>query len=98
NDDGTARSWVIMPDGTYTVEGVKRGRVKFGVLSPDPARANSILNTKGKKKAAAAKGTLGEDPAAAGWFPLPRELGDPAKSGLECEVASSRVRHDLDLK
>src|SRR5437016_3362903 len=30
NQDGTAESWVILPDGTYSVPGVKRGHVKFG--------------------------------------------------------------------
>src|SRR3954466_1477205 len=44
NEDGTAESCAIQPDGTYSVAGVKRGRVKIGVLSPDPARAHSILN------------------------------------------------------
>src|SRR4051812_10074770 len=34
--DGTARSGVIQPDGTYAVEGVPRGPVRIGVLSPDP--------------------------------------------------------------
>src|SRR5689334_16533406 len=49
NEDGTAASGVIQPDGTYTVEGVKRGHVKIGVTSPDPARAHSILNGGGKE-------------------------------------------------
>ena len=38
NGDGTARSGVIQPDATYTVAGVKLGRVKIGVLSPNSAR------------------------------------------------------------
>src|SRR4051794_6835119 len=41
--DGTARSGVIRPDGTYAVEGVQKGPVRIGVLSPDPAHARSIL-------------------------------------------------------
>src|SRR5438477_1667604 len=53
NDDGTAVSGVIQPDGTYSVEGVKKGRVKVGVLSPDPTKARSVLHT----EAAAAKNT-----------------------------------------
>src|SRR5690349_503951 len=43
NPDGTARTGVILPDGSYTVEGVSRGLVKIGVLSPDPAHTRSIL-------------------------------------------------------
>ena len=43
NADGTAKLGVIQPDGTYTVEGVKRGRVRFGVFSPDPTKARSIV-------------------------------------------------------
>src|SRR5689334_8695397 len=45
NEDGTAESGVIQPDGSYQVASVKRGRVKIGVLSPEPARARSIVKS-----------------------------------------------------
>jgi hypothetical protein len=94
HDDGTARSGVIQPDGTYAVEGVKKGRVRFGVLSPDPAHARSILTP----KETAAKGVhfTGKGKPA-GWFALPHSLGDPATSGLGCDVSKSRTHFDLDL-
>jgi hypothetical protein len=86
--DGTAKSWVIEPDGTYTVQGIKRGRVKIGVLSPHPARARSVL--KSAKKQGKAK--------AEGWFPLPAAAGDPEKSGLACDVTAAQVQFDINLK
>src|SRR5260370_38087622 len=40
NPDGLATvKGTIQPDGNYSVEGIKRGRVKIAVLSPDPAPA-----------------------------------------------------------
>jgi hypothetical protein len=94
NDDGTAKPWVILPDSSYTVAGVKRGHVKFGVYSPDPSRARSILT----KRDPAKRRNAGARVASPGWFPLPKTLGDPDKSGLECDVLASSVHHDLDLK
>src|SRR5438067_2401783 len=79
SEDGTAQTGVIRPDGTYAVEGVKPGRVRFGVFSPDPVHARSILtghphppkDKHGKPTHTAA--------ATPGWFPIPKELGDPEK-------------------
>jgi hypothetical protein len=98
NEDGTAASGVIQPDGTYAVEGVKRGRVKIGVVSPDPARARSILK-KAENKDAKDKDHHGHTiPGTGGWFPLPPELGDPEKSGIELVVSSSRMQYDIEPK
>src|SRR5262249_16860771 len=36
NSDGTAVKGAIQPDGSYSVAGVVRGRVKIGVLSARP--------------------------------------------------------------
>src|SRR5436305_5386198 len=100
HEDGTGRVGVIEPDGTYTVEGVKRGHVKIGVFSPDPAHARSVLTPDANHAKAARTPTKGGRPAAkpkaAGWFPLPHSLGDPDKSGLTCEVTASHVEHDID--
>jgi hypothetical protein len=102
NADGTARNGVIKPDGTYSVGGVSRGRARIGVLSPDPARARSILEK--EKNQAKVNQLPGKDkaprtrPGTGGWFPLPRNLGDPDQSGLECDVSSSRVQHDIEMK
>jgi hypothetical protein len=100
--DGTAREGVIQPDGTYSVEGVSRGHVRFGVLSPDPARARSILKKEENQAQHAAEKHpkvvhTHTKPGTGGWFPLPPHLGDPEKSGLEYDVAGSRVRHDIDM-
>ena len=100
NADGTAESGVIQSDGSYTVEHVKLGPVKVGVLSPDPAHARSILTPeenraktghKSTKKAAAGKA------AAGGWFPLPHNFGNPESSGLGCDVTESRAHYDIEM-
>jgi hypothetical protein len=88
--DKTARSGVIGPDGSYTVEGVEPGDVKIGVISRDPSKARKHVGT-GSKAAAPVK------PAARSWFPLPRKLEDPATSGLSCTVGAGHIRHDIDL-
>lgn len=96
NADGTARSNVILPDGTYVVEGVKKGPVRFGVFSPDPARARSILHGSTEPGANEKHGaTKAKSPD---WFPLPKALGDPATSGLACDVSSSRFHYNLEMK
>jgi hypothetical protein len=103
NADGTAESGVIQPDGTYSVEGVKRGWVKVGVFSPDPAHARSILMADENRAKMASRKTTKKAPRtskiqAGGWFPLPHNLGDPESSGLGCDVAESHVHYDLDMK
>jgi hypothetical protein len=102
NADGTAKSGVIEPDGTYTVEGVKLGRVKIGVFSPDPAHARSILKADENRaktvRRTAKKARPAGKAAAGGWFPLPHNLGDPDKSGLACDVTESHIQHDIDMK
>jgi hypothetical protein len=98
NEDGTASSGVIQPDGTYAVEGVKRGHVKIAVVSPDPARARSILNTGDAKEAHEKDSHAHTKPGTGGWFPLPAVLGNPDTSGLELDVKSSRAQYDIDVK
>jgi hypothetical protein len=93
--DGTARSGVIYADGSYKVEGVKKGAARLGVFSPDPATAHSILHHAETSDKNSGKPEKGKSP---GWFPLPRALGDPATSGQKCDVTSSRVQFDIELK
>ncbi len=83
--DKTARSGVIEPDGTYTVEKVRPGEVKIGVISRDPSKGEH------GKKADHAK-------AAKDWFPLPANLADPEKSGYTCTIGSGNVKQDIELK
>ena len=87
--------------GRSSVEGVKGGRARIGVLSPDPAHARSILTPDENRAKEASKHAKGAKkaarPKAGGWFALPHELGDPDKSGLTCDVTSSHVEYDLEL-
>jgi hypothetical protein len=101
NADGTASSGVIQPDGTYVVEGVKRGLARVGVVSPDPLRARSILKKDDPKTGHAPHGKESHahtKPGTGGWYPLPHNLGDPDKSGLVCDVSSSHVQFNIDVK
>jgi hypothetical protein len=101
NEDGTAESGVIQPDSSYSVERVKRGHVRLGVFSPDPAHARSILRPEDNRSKAirkTAKTARAGEKAASGWFPIPHHLGDPTKSGLTCDVDSSSVHYDIEMK
>ena len=105
NDDGTAESGVIHPDGTYVVEGVKKGHVRLGVFSPNPAHARSILNPEDNRSKAMPKGGKSAAKPAkpapklapADWFPIPLELGDPEKSGLSCDVDRGQFEFNIDI-
>src|SRR5262245_20075499 len=66
NEDGTAESGVIKPDGSYSVDNVKRGHVRIGVASPDPSVARSIL--KPQQKPPKGKARQPGKPADATWF------------------------------
>jgi hypothetical protein len=99
NEDGTAESGVIQPDGTYSVTGVKRGRVKIGVLSPEPARARSIVKSEAPRPKGTGKMTAAERKAIdTGWFPIPRQLGKPDTSDIACDVAAAHVEFDIEMK
>src|SRR5262249_16240851 len=94
--DNTARSGIIEPDGSYSVEDVPRGEGKIGVISHDPSKGRSTVGgekpaSPGKKNAAAAK-------TAGGWFPLPHRFEDPETSGLSCTISKGRVVYDIELK
>ena len=88
NAGNKARSGVIEPDGSYTVEGVQPGTVRIGVISHDPAKGRSVV--RGEKPSPAAPPT--------GWFALPARFEDPAASGLTCIVGSSSASHDIEMK
>ncbi len=95
--DKTARSGVIEPDGSYTVEGVAPGEVKIAVLSHDPAKGRSVL--RGERASHLRRlGPAAAKAAAKGWFPLPHKFEDPETSGYGCTVGTGRVRYDIELR
>ena len=99
-DGGTARSGIIQPDGTYSVSGVERGHVRVGVISPNPAHTRSVLTVEANRARVGQKRThaAAYRPNNSGWFQLPRDLGDPATSGLECDVAATQVAHHTNVQ
>ena len=95
--DNKARSGVIEPDGSYTVEGVGLGEVKIAVISRDPAKGRSVLRG-GNPAPGDNNGQASPKTPPAGWFPLPPNYETPATSGLGCTIDSSQVSHDIELK
>lgn len=91
--DKTARSTFIEADGSYTVQGVPPGVVKIGVISPDPAKARTVI----QKSDSGLTGKEAAQAAAKRWFGLPRQFADPETSGLTCTIGRGRVQHDIDL-
>ena len=86
--DKTARSGVIEPDGSFTVEGVPRGAAKIAVISRNPATGRSVVRD----------GMRVRPDKIGPWFPLPPQYESPATAGLSCTIDSSRLRYDIDLK
>jgi hypothetical protein len=99
-DGGTARSGIIQPDGTYSVAGVERGHMRVAVISPNPAHTRSVLTVEANRARVGHKRThaVAYRPNTSGWFPLPHDLGDPATSGLECDIAATNVEYDISAK
>src|SRR5205823_4705468 len=95
NADGSAQNAVIQPDGSYSIDGIARGTARIAVVSPDPTKSRThILDSKtGQKKKE--KEHTDTVPETNGWMPLPANFGDPATSGLTCEVNGSNVVHDI---
>ena len=95
--DKTARSGVIEPDSSYTIEGVPPGIVKIAVISRDPRKGRSAARGR-KPVQPGEKGAGTAEMAVEGWFPLPPELEDPQKSGQSVTISSGNVNHDINLK
>ena len=95
NEDMTAVSGVIEPDGSYTVENVPAGLVKIAVLSRDPTKGRG--GDKGARGKKTGDKKLAVKPPA-DWFPLPPHYEDPQTSGLQLHVGTGRVEHLIELK
>jgi hypothetical protein len=98
--DKTARSGVILPDGSYTIEGVPPGEAKIGVISRDPSKGRSTVRTgkparPSRKRVAPQRAAKDASP---GWFRLPAKLEDPETSGIRCTIDARSVNHDIELK
>ena len=91
--DKTARSTFIEADGSYTVQDVHPGVVNIAVISPDPARARTVI----QKNDSGLTGKAAAEAAAKRWFGLPHQFADPETSGLTCTIGRGRVQHDIDL-
>lgn len=98
--DGISIPGYIMPDGTYSVDGVASGTVQIAVISNDPGRtAYRPGMGRGTKEqgdpppAAAAKPAmdLGK------WFAIPAKYADMATSGLSATIKSGEQTHNIDL-
>jgi hypothetical protein len=105
--DGMSVSGLIRPDGSYTIVGVRAGRVRFAIHSLDPfppvppddhvlAREEAkVLRTPPKGKGLPRRDlkTLREEAAVARelWFELPKETSDLDASGLTAELKTGLI-------
>lgn len=92
--DKTARSGVILPDGSYKVEQVHPGPVRIEIHSPDPAKGRGIPAADEEKRPPGTQ--RGE--TRPGWFPLPSRFGVAATSGLDTTVTAGRNQHDIEMR
>ncbi len=86
--DGTVHQIGINPDGSFRLDAVPVGPAQVGVASPDPkpsARARDGDDAR-----------VPTPPPVVGWFSLPAQYADPAKSGLTVQVGGGSG--DLDLR
>src|SRR5262249_46163481 len=93
DEDSTAHSGLIEPDGTYTVEGVHPGKVTIGVSSPDPRKSRHQRDRPKSSPTAKESG-----PPPPGWFPIPGHYATTHSSGLICTVTGRHFTYDIDLK
>jgi hypothetical protein len=98
--DGIEMNGQIQADGTFTVQGVTAGPVKFAVISRDPA----VVGARGRagkgradgkeasKEEAAAKPAPASD---ANWFALPAQCESPETSGIATTLQSGSNTFDV---
>jgi hypothetical protein len=96
--DKAAHSTAIQPDGTYTLEDLAPGTFNVAVISRDPSQGRSILRYRKPVSPGDPRATGYAAPAAAAWFPLPKQFESPLTSGYNCTLSAGQVTHDIDLK
>jgi hypothetical protein len=98
---GAPKSGSIQPDGTFRVDGVRRGAVKLAVSSPPPPGSEPARRPAGGRDGDDDKVPVNVPPAPPevikSWFAIPDKYGDPAKSELTAEVKSGEPLN-IDLK
>ena len=94
--DGVAIATGINPDGTYLINGVRSGTVQIGVVSQNPARAETARGRGGAMRGGKG-GSPDAPPPSSGWFEIPTKYEDPASSGLTAKISSGSSTYDIDL-
>jgi len=87
--DGVARQGNIEKDGSYSVRDVASGQARVTVNSPNPR--SITMTSKGDRKPE-------PFPDVPDWFPIPREYGDLATSGLTYTVKGGSNTINIELK
>jgi hypothetical protein len=93
--DGNIHQASIREDGSYSVQGVRVGEARIAVNSSDPT---APLVTKPGQMGANPEENQRRADLRTKWFPLPKDLGDPNKSGLKVQVKGGDNNHNIPLK
>ena len=95
--DGVPMTGMILPDGTYAVEGVASGKVKIGVVSRDPGRGAYRPGQAGRRDKEPAADAKPPPPELGKWFPVPEKYEDPEKSGLTTTLRGGANTYNIEL-
>jgi hypothetical protein len=86
----------INDEGMYEAQGVPAGKAKVTVTSPDPKGGGRREREVKDAPRAPVRGEKG--PEVKGWFPIPDQYSDPARSGLSFDVKAGPNTYDIELK
>lgn len=85
--EGGPRIGVIQPDGSYEIQKLPVGPVRFAVESPNPGAAPDVPAGEGVEK----------KPTPSGWQPLPPKFANVNTSELTLDVKAGSNTKDLLL-
>jgi hypothetical protein len=89
--DNQTSTAIINSEGSYTATKVPLGLVKVAVTTPPPVSAAKVKLTQQVKKGQIA-------PQSVQPVSIPKQYGDPEKSGLALTVTTGSQPFDIDLK
>ena len=96
--DGIEMVGSIQPDGSYTVQGVTAGQVRFAVVSRNvgatQGRLDALKNPRGGKEHVPASAPQGDDK----WFAIPAKFESPDTSEVTATLKSGANQFDVVLQ
>jgi hypothetical protein len=93
--DGITRNANIEPDGSYRLEHIPIGEVKFAVISPEPPDPDVSARKTGRD--GPAPGSIPTIDKSK-WFAIPEELGDPRRANVATDVNAVGIVYNIQLR